>query len=84
MSFRTQKPSSKPIPGCFPFFELENKIAKIAEKYNATPAQINLAWLLHYNDLILPIPGTSKLAHFNENIQAFDIQLSEDDMKFLE
>ena len=74
-----------------PFFSLqnslpknENKIAKIAEKYNATPAQINLAWLLHYNDLILPIPGTSKLAHFNENIQAFDIQLSEDDMKFLE
>ncbi len=73
-----------------PFFSLQtslpkggNKIAIIAEKYNATPAQINLAWLLHYNELILPIPGTSKLAHFNENIKALDIQLSEEDLKFL-
>ncbi|MDN3596869.1 aldo/keto reductase [Zunongwangia endophytica] len=73
-----------------PFFSLqnslpknENKIAEIAKKYNATPAQINLAWLLHYHELILPIPGTSKLAHFNENIKALDIQLSEEDMAFL-
>ncbi|MFL9845657.1 aldo/keto reductase [Flavobacterium rhizosphaerae] len=73
-----------------PFFSLQtslpkgaNKIAIIAEKYNATPAQINLAWLLHYNELILPIPGTSKLAHFNENIKALDISLSEEDMEFL-
>lgn len=73
-----------------PFFSLqsslhksENKIAEIAKKYSATPAQINLAWLLHYSDLILPIPGTSKLSHFIENVKAFDIQLSEDDMAFL-
>ena len=73
-----------------PFFSLqsslpntENKIAEVAKKYNATPAQLNLAWLLHYNDLILPIPGTSKLSHFKENIKAFDISLSEDDMAFL-
>ena len=61
----------------------ENKILTIAEKYNATPAQINLAWLLHYNELILPIPGTSKLKHFEENLIARDISLSEEDMKFL-
>lgn len=73
-----------------PFFSLqsslsnsENKIAEVAKKYNATSAQINLAWLLHYNDLILPIPGTSKLSHFKENIKAFDIQLTEEDMAFL-
>ncbi|TRZ42421.1 aldo/keto reductase [Robertkochia solimangrovi] len=73
-----------------PFFSLqsslpkqENKIAAVANKYNVTPAQLNLAWLLHYNELILPIPGTSKLAHFKENIKAFDIVLSEEDMKFL-
>ncbi|MET3037566.1 aldo/keto reductase [Chryseobacterium sp. NRRL B-14859] len=73
-----------------PFFSLlsslpnnENKISLIAKKYNATPAQINLAWLLHFNDLILPIPGTSKLSHFQENNKALDIQLSEDDMAFL-
>lgn len=73
-----------------PFWSLQNslpkennKILAIAEKYKATPAQINLAWLLHYNDLMLPIPGTSKLKHFMENIQAFDISLTKEDMKFL-
>ena len=73
-----------------PFFSLQNslpnkknKIAEIAKKYDATSAQINLAWLLHFSDLILPIPGTSKLSHFKENVKAFDIQLSEEDMNFL-
>jgi diketogulonate reductase-like aldo/keto reductase len=61
----------------------ENRIAEIAGKYNATPAQINLAWLLHYNDLLLPIPGTSQLKHFEENLKAVDISLSADDMNFL-
>jgi diketogulonate reductase-like aldo/keto reductase len=74
-----------------PFWSLQSslpknndKISIIAKKHNATAAQINLAWLLHYNDLLLPIPGTSQLKHFEENIKAFDISLTEDDMKFLE
>lgn len=73
-----------------PFFSLqsslttkENKISEIAKKHGATSAQLNLAWLLHYNDLILPIPGTSKLNHFKENMKAFDIVLSEEEMAFL-
>jgi aryl-alcohol dehydrogenase-like predicted oxidoreductase len=61
----------------------DQKISAIAKKYNATPAQINLAWLLHYNDLILPIPGTSKLKHFEENLKAVDISLTAEDMQFL-
>ena len=61
----------------------ENKISVIAKKYGVTSAQINLTWLLHYNDLILPIPGTSKLKHFEENIKALDISLTEEDIKFL-
>lgn len=61
----------------------ENKIKIIAEKYNTSESLINLAWLLHYNDLILPIPGTSKLEHFKENIQAIDIPLTEEDMEYL-
>ena len=60
-----------------------DKITVIAEKYNASPAQINLAWLLHYNDLILPIPGTSKLKHFEENMKALEISLTEEDMNYL-
>ncbi|MES2132083.1 MAG: aldo/keto reductase [Bacteroidota bacterium] len=61
----------------------ENKISVVAEKYKATSAQVNLAWLLHFNDLMLPIPGTSKLNHFDENLKARDISLSEEDMIFL-
>ena len=73
-----------------PFWSLQNslpkkddKIAVIAKKYNASSAQINIAWLLHFNDLLLPIPGTSQLKHFEENINARDIQLTEEDMAFL-
>ena len=74
-----------------PYFSLvqslpkhDSRIAKIAAKYGATEAQINLAWLLHRSPWILPIPGTSKLAHFTENLKADDITLTRDDMKFLE
>ena len=73
-----------------PFWSLQNslpknddKISIIAKKYKATPAQINLAWLLHYNELFIPIPGTSQLKHFEENLMALDISLTEDDMKYL-
>jgi pyridoxine 4-dehydrogenase len=73
-----------------PFFSLQNslprnddKIAAIAARYNATPAQINLAWLLHYHELLLPIPGTSRLNHFKENIRAIDITLTAEDMEYL-
>ena len=73
-----------------PFFSLvnslpkaDNKIAKIAQKYGATDAQINLAWLLHKSPWMLPIPGTSSLAHFEENMKAADIELSAEDMAYL-
>lgn len=74
-----------------PYFSLFNalpkkddRIAVIATKYNATPAQINIAWLLHRSPWILPIPGTSSLLHFNENVKAATIGLTEDDMKYLD
>jgi pyridoxine 4-dehydrogenase len=74
-----------------PFFSLvhamgkkDTRIAKIAQKYNVSETQINIAWLLHKSPWILPIPGTSSLNHFEENIKAADIELSEEDMKFLE
>jgi aryl-alcohol dehydrogenase-like predicted oxidoreductase len=74
-----------------PYFSLfqsmpkkDERITAIAKKYNATDAQINLAWLLHYSPWILPIPGTSSLQHFEENLKAAEIELSDEDMKFLE
>jgi pyridoxine 4-dehydrogenase len=73
-----------------PFFSLvnslpekDNKIAAIASKYGATEAQVNLAWLLHKSPWILPIPGTSKLAHLEENLKAAGIRLTGEDMGYL-
>ncbi|ALW86089.1 aldo/keto reductase [Hymenobacter sedentarius] len=73
-----------------PFFSLVHglpnagdKLAAIARKHHASEAQINIAWLLHKSPWILPIPGTSSLAHLRENIQAAHIQLSTEDMAFL-
>ncbi len=74
-----------------PFFSLLNslgkkdtRIATIAQKYGATEAQINIAWLLHRSSWMLPIPGTSSLKHFEENMRAADISLTPEDMAFLE
>ena len=74
-----------------PFFSLlnslgkkDNRIAAIAQRYQATEAQVNLAWLLHRSPWILPIPGTSSLKHFEENIKAVDIKLTEEDMAYLD
>jgi pyridoxine 4-dehydrogenase len=74
-----------------PYFSLvqsmpkkDDRITAIAKKYNATEAQINLSWLLHRSPWILPIPGTSSLKHFQENIKATDIELSKEDMIFLD
>ena len=73
-----------------PFFSLihglpkaGNKLAEVARKHNASEAQLNIAWLLHKSPWILPIPGTSQLAHLRENLKAASIQLSAEDMAYL-
>ena len=53
----------------------------IAERKNATPAQIALAWLLAQKPWIVPIPGTTKLARLEENIGAVNIELTSDDLR---
>ena len=74
-----------------PYFSLVNSIPKkderittIAQKYNATETQVHIAWLLHLSPWILPIPGTQQLAHFNENMKALNLSLTEEDMQFLD
>lgn len=74
-----------------PYFSLfmsmpkkDTRIAEIATKYGISEVQANIAWLLHKSPWILPIPGTSSLKHFGENMAAADIALTEDDMNFLE
>ena len=58
-------------------------LTNIAQKYNASPAQIALAWLLKRSDVILPIPGTKSSDHELQNIQAQDIDLSQADFDAL-
>jgi aryl-alcohol dehydrogenase-like predicted oxidoreductase len=59
-------------------------LGRIAERKNATPAQIALAWLLAQRPWIVPIPGTTKLHRLEENIAAVDIELTPDDLREIE
>lgn len=59
-------------------------IARIAGRYGATPVQIALAWLLAHSPIMLPIPGTSNVAHLEENVRAAELELSDEDLKALE
>ena len=55
-------------------------LRRFAEKKNATPAQIALAWLLAQKPWIVPIPGTRNLDHLNENLGAINVQLTAEDL----
>ncbi|WP_116126043.1 aldo/keto reductase [Lewinella sp. IMCC34183] len=64
---------------------LENEILqKIAKKYDSSVYQIALAWLLAHSDNILPIPGTSSVAHLKENTRAAAINLDAEDVQALD
>ena len=56
----------------------------IAKKHKATPAQIALAWILKRSPVMLPIPGTGKVRHLEENVAAADIALSDEDFAALD
>ncbi len=55
-------------------------LAGSAEKHDATPGQIALAWLLHRSPVMLPIPGTGSVEHLRENVAAAELKLSEDEL----
>ena len=59
-------------------------LERIADRKNATPAQIALAWLLARKPWIVPIPGTTKLHRMEENVAAADIELTADDLREIE
>jgi pyridoxine 4-dehydrogenase len=56
----------------------------IAKAHHATPSQIALAWCLKRSPVMLPIPGTSKVAHLEENVAAAEIVLSEEELASLD
>ncbi|XP_006363583.1 probable aldo-keto reductase 2 isoform X2 [Solanum tuberosum] len=77
----------------FPRFKPENfehnkqvfeKINLMAARKGCTPSQLALAWILHQGDDVCPIPGTTKIENFNENVGALSVKLTVEDMKELE
>ncbi len=56
----------------------------LAEKKNATPAQIALAWVLAQKPWIVPIPGTRNPDHLSENLGAIDVELTPADLQAME
>jgi aryl-alcohol dehydrogenase-like predicted oxidoreductase len=62
----------------------EVAIVQVANRHGATPAQIALAWLLARYDRMLLIPGTSSVAHLEENMAAIEIELDDTDLATLD
>jgi len=56
----------------------------VAKKHKAAPGQIALAWVLKRSPVLLPIPGTAKLKHLEENVAAAEIVLSDEDFAALD
>ena len=75
-----------------PFFSLEtlgrpepaDPLARIAARHGASPAQVKLAWTMARSPVVLPIPGTSSVAHVEENIAAAGLRLDKDDLAELD
>jgi aryl-alcohol dehydrogenase-like predicted oxidoreductase len=59
-------------------------LSAIAARHSATVAQLSLAWLLQRSPVLLPIPGTSKVAHLEENVAAAGLKLSAEEWAELE
>jgi aryl-alcohol dehydrogenase-like predicted oxidoreductase len=93
MDARTKFDQKTDLRSEFPRFSPEGLAAnrpvvdllqRFAEKKNATPAQIALAWLLAQKPWIVPIPGTRNMDHLNENLGALKVQLTPSDLSEIE
>ena len=58
-------------------------LEKVARAHNKTPKQVALAWLLKRSPVMLPIPGTSSIAHLEENVEAASVRLSDEEYELL-
>jgi len=97
-SKRAQQPAHKVIDICaeagiafIPWYPLaagslaspNPAVARIAQRHGATASQISLAWLLQRSPAMLPIPGTSSIAHLEENLASASIRLTSDELRTL-
>jgi aryl-alcohol dehydrogenase-like predicted oxidoreductase len=61
----------------------DGPLRRIADGHHASPSQLALAWLLKRSPVMLPIPGTSKVAHLEENVAAAELELSDEEFETL-
>lgn len=61
----------------------ESALARVAQRHDATPMQVAIAWLLARSPTMLPIPGTSRVAHLEENVAAASLRLTTGDLEEL-
>lgn len=76
-----------PLGSAFPWVPKvtdDPTVQAVAGRIGATPAQVGLAWLLAHRDNILLIPGTSRIAHLEQNMAVADLHLGEDDIAQLD
>ena len=69
-----------------PFFPLRGgnaKVDEIAQSRGISPNQVKLAWLLKRSPVIAPIPGTLNASHLRENLDALDVELSDEEFEAL-
>jgi pyridoxine 4-dehydrogenase len=89
---RTLQYCDQPQLGFIPWFPVAaGKLAKpggpldeVARRHGATVAQLSIAWLLHRSPVMLPIPGTSSVAHLEENIASAGLHLTDDEWRTVE
>jgi len=78
--------------GFIPWFPLaagrvsssDSPISRVAARLRATPSQVALAWLLARSPVMLPIPGTSKVVHLEENVAAADLKIDASQLQELD
>jgi aryl-alcohol dehydrogenase-like predicted oxidoreductase len=59
-------------------------VAAVADALGATPSQVSLAWLLQRSDVVVPIPGTSSVAHLEENCAAAELRIPAEQQQILD
>jgi len=64
--------------------ELVERVEELAAEKDVTPGQLALAWVLARGDDVVPIPGTTRVEHLEENVRALDVELTDDDLRELE
>jgi pyridoxine 4-dehydrogenase len=70
-----------------PFYPLRGSVTPalrdVSRRHRATPEQVKLSWLLRRSPMMLPIPGTLRLDHLNQNLTALEVDLTDDEFRSL-